>query len=130
MSLCPLETHRPMQGANAMIDTIRSVNITRRRNESGRVAVTFEMTAKDWAWVGELEDRQMIPVQDILYCAFFQGLEREGWKNPAWITTPDNLPPRHKHWGEEPADTTNVVQLYPNMHTFSDYAHLDDDVPF
>ncbi|APG63140.1 hypothetical protein LPB140_10465 [Sphingorhabdus lutea] len=113
-----------------MTDTIRSVKITRRRNKAKRVAVTFEMSATDWAWIEELEDRQMIPVQDILYCAFFQGLERQGWENPDWVTTPQNPPSRRKHCVEEQADTSNVVQLYPNNHISSHYADLDDNVPF
>lgn len=111
-----------------MTDTTRSVKITRRRDRAKRVAVTFEMSRHDWAWVEELEDRLMIPAEDILYCAFFQGLERQGWNNPDWIITPDSPPARRKHWGNE-ADTDNVVQLYP-VHSPSDNTELDDDVPF
>ena len=107
----------------------RSVRITRRRGvDIGRVAVEFEMSERDWAWVEELEDRLMMPVHDILYCAFFQGLEREGWKNPDHVTTPDELPPKRESWGNDEghdAQISNVVPMRP-----SNYDDLDDDVPF
>lgn len=102
----------------------RSVKITRRRGiDKGRIAVVIEMTAEDWAWMEELEDRRMIPLPDMLYSGFFQGMEREGWKNPEHVTTPDNPPPR-THALRNNAD--NVVQL----NTRPDYDGLDKDIPF
>lgn len=109
--------------------TGRSVKITHRRGvDKGRVAVEFEMTEKDWAWFGELQDRWMIPDHDLLYQAFFQGLEKQGWKNPDDVTTPAKPPPR-TNWGRGEGESDNVVQLHTKAQQ-SDYQDLDDDTPF
>lgn len=111
-------------------DMQRAVVIKRLKN--GRAKVTFELNAADWAWMEELEDRRMIPLCDMLYSGFFQGMEREGWKNPTDVTTPDTPPPRTHSLRnnapdrQEQSKSDNVVPLKPR----ADYDDLDDDVPF
>lgn len=114
-------------------DSTRSVRIIRRRGaKQGRVAVEIEMTARDWVWMEELEDRRMIPLPDMLYSGFFQGMEREGWNNPDHVTTPamppsgihalrNNTPGAEKHEAE-----AKIIQLPLKRHS----REVDDDIPF
>lgn len=111
----------------------RSIRIIRRRGRyQGRVAVEIEMSAEDWAWIEELEDRLMIPDHDLLYMGFFQGMERVGWKNPDHVTTPkEPLPRTYALRNNAPSDDerqadANVI-TFPKRREIED---LDDDVPF
>lgn len=111
-------------------DTIRSLTIKHLKGKKlGRVAVEFEMTEEDWAWIMELEDRLMIPTSDTLYCAFFQGLQKQGWKDPEWLTTPDNPPPR-THSLRNNAPDSDKDEERSNVVPLPIQDDLDDDVPF
>ena len=113
-------------------DAYHSVKITRRQGaKKGRVAVEIELTAKDWAWMEELEDRRMVPLVDMLHSGFIQGMEREGWKNPDLVTTPHSPPPRtyslRNNAPEHSED--NVVKFRPKREIEIDEI-MDDEIPF
>lgn len=68
-----------MSATKPKIERQRSIEFEHQETIDGAV-VTICMTQKDWNNFHDLVMNAMIPHHDLLYCAFFQGLENIGWK--------------------------------------------------